>query len=402
MAAGGKGWEPEATLLFVVVLFIAIGIIIWFMAQNQILEGLRWVKLAELWVIDNVLMLTGNMLHGSSQGRESHDWLTWLQSAVADKNLPDKAPQKLSPSRFLEVSSVIGSYIRWPIMVIITAMGSWYYYKTPERKFNNKFSLEGLIEKQAINWPVIKPIVNFNPTKSSARVPGSAVPEKLPLFAEALSPEEWIAFNRIPLTNGLPDKEAVRRSLKLQLGNEWRGIAGIPIHCRALLAAFALKGAQKRVESDELLGRLAENWTAEKGFRLPSNIVSEVASILADPEIGVPALQVADRYAYRTTAILGVLRWARERGGVLAPAQFLWLRGEDRALWYPLNNLGRRSYHAEAAGAMAHYMAELAVGKPLMVPRIETAVITFTQYVANAKPIIPPLASGALAKSGKK
>ena len=77
-------------------------------------------------------------------------------------------------------------------------------------------------------------------------------------------------------------------------------------------------------------------------------------------------------------------------GGVLAPAAFLWLRGEERALWYPLNNQGRRSYHAEAAGAMAHFMAELAAKKPLPIPRVETALITINQYLANNQVQVPP------------
>ena len=59
------------------------------------------------------------------------------------------------------------------------------------------------------------------------------------------------------------------------------------------------------------------------------------------------------------------LWYARSEGGVLAPAQFLWLRGHDRALWYPLNNLGRKSFHIEAMGAMCQYKAEKRVSRPI-------------------------------------
>jgi hypothetical protein len=77
-------------------------------------------------------------------------------------------------------------------------------------------------------------------------------------------------------------------------------------------------------------------------------------------------------------------------GGVLASAQFLWLRGVDRELWYACNNLGRRTFHSEGAGALAHFMAEDAAGKALPIPRLETALIALNQYLAANQPQIPP------------
>jgi intracellular multiplication protein IcmP len=68
------------------------------------------------------------------------------------------------------------------------------------------------------------------------------------------------------------------------------------------------------------------------------------------------------------------------------------MRAHERGLWYPLNNLGRRSYHTEGAGTMAHYMAEKAAGKALPVPRLETAVLTMVQYWSRetGAPTVPP------------
>ena len=109
--------------------------------------------------------------------------------------------------------------------------------------------------------------------------------------------------------------------------------------------------------------------------------MSEVEKILRDPETGGKIAPILDQHAWRTTAMLGALLWARNKGGVLAPAQFLWLRAEDRALWYPLNNLGRRAFHSEGAGAMAHFMAETAAKKPLPIPRVDTAVVTLNTYL---------------------
>ena len=68
----------------------------------------------------------------------------------------------------------------------------------------------------------------------------------------------------------------------------------------------------------------------------------------------------------------------------MAPAQFLWLRGADRNLWYPLNNLGRKSYHAEAAGAMVHYTNELIAGQKIPTPRFDEIIKGIEAYLKSA------------------
>jgi intracellular multiplication protein IcmP len=288
------------------------------------------------------------------------------------------------------------SWFRWPIAAALLAVGLWILLFSPQNKFMTKHTLETLITTQAKMWPIISPIVKINPSKTG-RILGDPVPDKLPLFAEALSPEEWVAWNRIPVTNGIPDRDATRHAFVRQLGPRWEGIDSAPLYMQALLAAFAAKGAQKREESDELLGRMALAWSPEAGFRMDAKLASDVAHILADPDMGGRITPIADQFAWRTTAMLGVLRWARSNGGVLAPAQFLWLRAEDRVLWYPLNNLGRRSFHTEGAGAMAHFMAEEAAKKPLPIPRIDTAIVTLNTYLHDPdKKTIPiPAREGA-------
>jgi intracellular multiplication protein IcmP len=87
-------------------------------------------------------------------------------------------------------------------------------------------------------------------------------------------------------------------------------------------------------------------------------------------------------------------------GGVLAAAQFLWLRGVDRDLWYSLNNLGRRSFHSEGAGALAHYMAEDIAGKAVPGARLETAIGALNQYLAANQPKIPPREESGQVKAG--
>lgn len=411
-----KDGEPEpiwTMIFFVGVACLAAGLF-WHVFRIPILEGLRWVRLGELWMV-------GLFTH---QQDKCIQWLMHAQTRVIDLSPANigitydcfgsynlagmSAEQKADYFSLTGVSMGVieqraTAYIRWPIAAAFAAIGIYVVYYSPRNKFRTKHNLESFIKMQAKMWPVISPIVDFNPIKSSARAPGDVVPDKLPMFAEPLSPEEWISYHRIQLTNGVVDREATRRALILQLGPRWAGIENQAPYFRALYAAFALKGAQKREESDEFLGQIALCWSAKTGFNMTPEVAAEVKKILSDPKFTDKANEIAAQHAYRTTAMCGVLRWARSMGGVLAPGQFVWLRGQDRNLWYALNNLGRRSFHSEGMGAMAHFLAEQAAKKPLPIPRVDTAVVTINQFLADPeKRSIPiPPREGDKPKSGK-
>jgi len=247
------------------------------------------------------------------------------------------------------------------------------------------FNLDALIEKQSRIFPIILPFVKFNPSSQPPRPPGAPVPADLPLFAEALGPEEWVAFNSIPVPDGKLDEDAAARALGKQLGPRWKGTKGLAPHCQVMLAAFCLKSVRKRAQSDELMARLAACWSFEKGLQLSRDrrLLSDARKILSDKSISEKILAKCNQHAWQTTAMMRGLAEARAEGGVLAPAQFVWLRAHDRALWYPLNNLGRQSYHMEALGAMAHYKAEKMAQRPIPRPKILDAVGSIRDYVAS-------------------
>ena len=48
---------------------------------------------------------------------------------------------------------------------------------------------------------------------------------------------------------------------------------------------------------------------------------------------------------------MGLLNEARLKSGVLAPAQFVWLKLVDRRLWYALHSLG---FETEGSGRYLH------------------------------------------------
>ena len=185
------------------------------------------------------------------------------------------------------------------------------------------------------------------------------------------------------------DQDAAARVFAKDLGPPWKGPLYLPPYKQVLLAAFCLKAIRKRTESDKMLGDLANCWSAEGGLKVDSNLVREARKVLKNRDKFGKVFSKCNQHAYENTAMLRALLTAREEGGVLAPAQFVWLRGYDRNLWYPLNNLGRQAFHAEALGTMCHYKAEKMAQRPIPRPKMEDAVKQLADYLAspNARPI---------------
>ncbi len=365
------GKDEDKSFVVYMMLMILIGGIswaFWHFAGFYVLEALRWIRIAELWVLETI-----------TRDRDIAELRAIAMKVPVDVH------------RVLVLSYVAMKYVKWVFAAFLLGVAYFIMTKSPQFRFKTKHTLQTLMETQAKTWPVISPVIKFNPTKFSSRAPGKPIPKVLPAFAEALSPEEWIAYNQIPLINGAPEREAIRRAFIAQLGSKWTGPQNLPPYAQGLFAAFALKNAKKRKESDELLGEIAKHWTIETGLNMPRDLIATINKWIADKSVGGEALKTTDKHAYVTTALLGLLKQARLSGGVLAPATFLWLRAVDRNLWYPLNNLGRQSYHAEASGDMSHFMGELTAGKALVVPRLEQAIDAMNAYLAEHKPTIPKL-----------
>lgn len=279
--------------------------------------------------------------------------------------------------------------LKIPALVILGLLGFWSLYRGPQTHLRRKMDINGLIGAQSGVFPIIKPFVNFDPSSQPTRPPGAPVPAELPLFSEALGPEEWVAYNEIPSAQDGMSKAALYRAFTRQLGKPWRGYARLDPYKQIILAAFCLKSARKRAESDDMLGNLAACWMDNNTLKLPPALVKKARKVLKNRTIAGPVLQKCNQHAYENVALLRGLQVARENGGVLAPAQFVWLRGYDRLLWYPLNNMGRQSFHMEAIGAMAHFRSEKLTQRPIPRPKVDKAVDTIVEYMnsARARPV---------------
>ena len=391
--SGGNGNSDDGLwmLFFIVVMILAAGWGIWYLFKPQLLQTYIWVRQGEMavasyWTDPNERI---SYIHDEEQKSITFGQAKKLINEVTPKQL---LRDDVDEWAIIHATTRVAlEPMKVPFGILFGLMIYYALFMGPTSYHRKKFNLDGLIAAQSKTFPILLPIVKFNPLKGPSRAPGDAVPAVLPMFAEALGPEEWLAFHKNPVIDGKIDVDAAEQAFILQLGDKWQGAKKLPKHQQALLAAFALKAARKRTEADDLLGRIAGCWDHQSGLKLSRDkgLMTDVRRVLRDKSIGEPMITRCNHHAFVTTALIGALDYARSEGGVLAPAQFLWLRGHDRNLWYPLNNLGRQAYHAEAMGAMSHYRAEKQVKRPIPKPMMHDAIKAITAHMESkaAKPI---------------
>lgn len=375
-----SGYDNTLSWIGLAIIFALLLWLLWYHQAQNIRNGIRWVRYAEISV-SQVFLGDDYVVHVNGEPVAKLSEIKELAKTTETSELN---------TRIMDIVALGAIYpLRYIFTFIIILMAFWALFRGPKALYRTKLDLNHLIQRQANNFPAISPFVKFNPTNQPPRPPGAPVPAELPLFAEALGPEEWIAYYDIPVPNGKIDEDAAARAFTKQLGAPWRGTMHLAPYRQVLLAAFCLKSVRKRGDADEMLGALSKSWTFENGLKLNSSLVSQARKILRDRDISGKILSKCNQHAYENTVMVRALATAREEGGVLAPAQFLWLRAYDRLLWYPLNNLGRQSHHMEAIGAICHYKAEKMAQRPIPRPKMEDAVKTISEYLAssNARPI---------------
>ncbi|QQG36700.1 MAG: type IV secretion system protein [Micavibrio aeruginosavorus] len=360
----------------------------WYFNEFEVKNVIRWIRWGQMYVISFFVSDDYGIVWNTVIDGEAKKLFLNYNDAL------DQIPLIEKGALNNETMAMIGTLAMKPLQFIfigvIAVIGLWGLLKGPGTEFRRKLNLDGLIGVQSKVFPYITPFVKFNPTQMPVRPPGSPVPSVLPLFSEALGPEEWIAFNSIPIPDGKLDEHAAYIAFARELGPRWQGWQKLAPYKQVLLAAFCLKSARKRKDSDELLGRLSVCWQGTNGLILgvDKTLVADARRTLRS-DVARKMLSQCNMHAFETTAMLRALQVARQEGGVLAPAQFVWLRGHDRSLWYPLNNLGRQAFHMEAMAAMCHFKAEKMTQRPIPKPKVGDAVKSIADYMksSRARPI---------------
>ncbi|MGI4946154.1 MAG: hypothetical protein ACRYHQ_37280, partial [Janthinobacterium lividum] len=212
---------------------------------------------------------------------------------------------------------------------------------------------------------------------------------------------EWVArFAALP--DGSLNEDAARAELSRQLGPVWTGVAEAAPHVRCLFATFVLHAARRREDALDLLGEMAESLPIDtrdgpagpaQSLALGDEVVGRADAVLQDSDLVAPCTAAVARHGFTAPALMSLLLHARSEAGVLAPGQFAFLRLVDRPLWYALHSLGDAAPmpnpRVEALGSRDHWAAECALGRPLRLPALDTALASIRvrlKQAASRKP----------------
>lgn len=220
----------------------------------------------------------------------------------------------------------------------------------------------------------------------------------------AMRPEEWLVANGLCLEmehinaarendwkypDGLLESRHAWKELTLdtlmealasQLRTPWSGYANMRPSHKAVCAVMCLfydydiKGGNALLND---LGGINDSTRGASG-KMDAAIVAEDGLMarldgILQGKAGAQMLKIANRHAWLESAFPAMLTYARKDRGVLPAAAFLWLKAEDRALWYILDNVGSEAVMIESSGAMAHFRAEHQIGKPIRRPAVYQA-----------------------------
>ncbi|MEN9916411.1 MAG: component of Dot/Icm secretion system [Pseudomonadota bacterium] len=284
-------------------------------------------------------------------------------------------PAEVPFPQLLSVSQEVGSYLRYPIILILAGLALIIYFSHINLQFKKLYDMDSLAEAESKNWPQISPVIKLDLVKEDidkgpwamALSPMQFAKKYQLLHEEKIIPSMTMAAKKHNQRTVNIKREAAHHLFVMQCGEYWQGVQYLKPATKALFAVFAARANRDRDGALQLLLQIAES-TANGRLDFSG------ADALLQKHIHNKSVQrVMYSHAYVLTVMASMLVLARKEG-VLATADFLWLKPTDRLLWFMLNSVGRQTSFAEVSGPFAHWNVEQAMGRRLMVPMVEEAV----------------------------
>ncbi len=279
-------------------------------------------------------------------------------------------------TELLDKSRAVGEYLRYPVILILVALALYIYFAHVNLQFKKVYDMKSLVESERINWPQITPVLKLDLVKEDIDKGPWAMALTPMQFAKkyGLLQKEKKVVTALTMSAKLRHqvtveirKDEAHRVFVLQLGDYWKNLEALPIATKALFAVFAARINRDRNGAQALLLQIADSaQTGKLNF-------SGVDALLRKHVKNKLIARTVHSHAYVLTVMASMLTLARN-DGVLASADFLWLKPVDRRLWLMLNSVGRQTVFSEVAGPFAHWNVERVMGRPLRSPRVDEAV----------------------------
>jgi len=213
--------------------------------------------------------------------------------------------------------------------------------------------------------------------------------------------KQFVLANKLLSRDAKQDKVLVIRDrtaavLRAQLGDFWHGLDRLKVQEIVLFGVFAPKASATDAKMSDkdyakaldlsaaLLNDLWHVFTPDEKGNVPSGkeLIEKLGKSVVYARCVESAKQymgsrvvtaIIGRHAYTRTVLYELLDAARKTG-VLASAEFRWLKLVDRQLWFVMNTVGRAVAVPEAAGVYGHYLYEMKAKRAVEKPMVETAV----------------------------
>lgn len=358
---GGGGDSAYAPIWIMFSLFI-VGYLTWSYAKGYIVKFIFYINIFQAKIIG---LFTDRLLND----------VYYMQTLD---------PESVSFSQLVAVTDKIGAYTRYPVAALLFTLAGWLYFSNITLKFRKTYSMDSLRNQENVNWKQVIPVSKLDLVSMDLNKGPWAMAQTPVEFSRAhnlLRKDDFAAEDPMKpgviITAGLRRGEA-KSVLTVQLGAIWEGYDLLPIHYLALASVFLARMNRDRDGAMTLLNTInVSSGTGKLSFM--------GAKALLKKHVDTSVTKACEgKHAYNITFIATLLTNARD-DGVLACADFLWLKPYDRKLWYMLNSVGRQTPFVEVAGIFAHWKAEKAMGRPSIVPMVDEAVKALEEAVKEVR-----------------
>lgn len=355
-AGGGGGGQGQSDnsmgFLWIIVAIFAAGLLIWYAGHDIIVAIFFKIKIFEI----NLISLFTSGLQGLKQ-----------QILATD-------PAAVDINSLGQLLTLVGNYLKIPVAIVLAALAIVLYNTSAKTRFRTTFSMKTLQSQEKENWPQITPTIkldlineDINKGPWAMSMTPMQFAKKYKLLKEEMKAVGSTGLNKDQQITVSLIRNQAYRVFSRQLGAPWGGVERLKIHARALFAIFVAKSAGDRKASDALVRQIA---ASAETSRLDFSGADDLVKKHMNSKI---VKKVVNNHAYELTVMASLLELAR-MDGVLASAEFLWLKPLDRPLWYMLNTVGRRVAPVEVGAPFAHWLAEREIGHRLTIPMIDEAV----------------------------